>query len=297
MDLPAIAGRIRRQEGDLGMDGRVLVVLDGSVRAENAVPHALSLARERDAELCFLQVVPPRLSRVRRAKGRDVERAAWLYLISITDGLKEAYPRVTYAVRVGRTVAILRSEARGAATVFLAGQAGLLLHCVLGTRLITRLMGLRPSTAVFHPSITRTADKQDAVRSFDQDTAACGPISRRSLGIRAVTLDRIVGSVGRSRELRSDFRPVSAHGNTLRYRELRLAMSRGAEVPPIELYKLDDRYYIIDGHHRVSIALSLGWMYIDAVITEFVPMLDVDAKAAACERAEFERSYGLEDIE
>src|SRR5439155_19183997 len=32
----------------------------------------------------------------------------------------------------------------------------------------------------------------------------------------------------------------------------------GDELPPIDVYKVDDRYYVIDGHHRVSVARNLS---------------------------------------
>jgi hypothetical protein len=46
---------------------------------------------------------------------------------------------------------------------------------------------------------------------------------------------------------------------------------RGTVLPPIELYKLGDRYYVVDGHHRVAASLSLGQLEIDAIVTEYTP--------------------------
>jgi hypothetical protein len=45
----------------------------------------------------------------------------------------------------------------------------------------------------------------------------------------------------------------------------------GTALPPVQLYKLGDRYYVVDGHHRVAAALSLGQLEIDAVVTEYLP--------------------------
>jgi hypothetical protein len=36
-------------------------------------------------------------------------------------------------------------------------------------------------------------------------------------------------------------------------------MLGGVELPPIEVYKLDELYFVRDGHHRVSVARSLGY--------------------------------------
>ncbi len=40
------------------------------------------------------------------------------------------------------------------------------------------------------------------------------------------------------------------------------------DLPPIEVYKIGDSYFVLDGNHRVSIARRQGVVYIDAYITE-----------------------------
>jgi uncharacterized ParB-like nuclease family protein len=40
------------------------------------------------------------------------------------------------------------------------------------------------------------------------------------------------------------------------------------DLPPIDVYQLEDKYYVIDGHHRVSVARVLGRKRINARITE-----------------------------
>jgi hypothetical protein len=58
-------------------------------------------------------------------------------------------------------------------------------------------------------------------------------------------------------------------------------MVEGDELPPIDVYKVGDGYYVIDGHHRVSVARSLGRETIPARVVEVktrAPVgLDVDA--------------------
>jgi hypothetical protein len=39
-------------------------------------------------------------------------------------------------------------------------------------------------------------------------------------------------------------------------------------MPPVSLYKVGDLYFVRDGHHRVSVAKSLGREDIDAYVTE-----------------------------
>jgi hypothetical protein len=65
------------------------------------------------------------------------------------------------------------------------------------------------------------------VRSFAADAARHGPLVQRPLGLRTVTVDRIVGSVGRADELRADFLPRRAPAGDARYRRIRAALERG----------------------------------------------------------------------
>jgi hypothetical protein len=47
----------------------------------------------------------------------------------------------------------------------------------------------------------------------------------------------------------------------------RLAVTR--DLPPVELYKVGDAYFIADGHHRVSVARRAGWRTIMAHVREY----------------------------
>lgn len=286
-----------KEEARMMARERVSVVLDGSPTGEQALPYALSRADARGAELHLLQIVHPSISLPGRTVNRDAERAAWLYLLSVAERLGEAHAPVTYQVRRGWTLPILRCEAKQAATVFLATRSATLVQRVLGSAVVAALVGLwSRAVVVVRPSPPSSARKE-AVRSFTEDARHYPSLFQRPLGIHAVALERVVGSVGRAHELHCDFRPRSADEHNLRYRELRRAMEQGVEVPPIELYKLGDWYYVLDGNHRVSVALALSWSQIDAMITEFVPMNDADAQAVARERQAFEHTFGLETVE
>jgi hypothetical protein len=140
----------------------------------------------------------------------------------------------------------------------------------------------------------------DTVRSFEEDAAQCGPLNRRPLGLRVVPLDRIVGSVGRARELRPDFLP--RHGDWekvgSRYRRVEHAVKRGEVLPPIELYKLGYNYYVLDGNHRVAaykkVADNDG--EVDAYVTLFLPVGDTEAARVYLERRAFEEATGLTQV-
>ncbi|GAB4548157.1 MAG: DUF4032 domain-containing protein [Anaerolineae bacterium] len=97
----------------------------------------------------------------------------------------------------------------------------------------------------------------------------------RYLGLREVPLDKIVGSVGRYRDFTRTFLPRT---NAVRSRWQRVdALARGAEgFPPIEVYKVGDVYFVIDGNHRVSVARQLGAETIEAYVTELRTPVPID---------------------
>ncbi|HVU11474.1 MAG TPA: hypothetical protein VHD90_09360 [Phototrophicaceae bacterium] len=86
-------------------------------------------------------------------------------------------------------------------------------------------------------------------------------------GLQEVPLDQIAGSVGRYREFTSKFLPKQ---NKMQERWSRVyAQASGMTgLPPIELYKVGDVYFVRDGNHRVSVARQLGSKTIQAHVTE-----------------------------
>lgn len=87
-------------------------------------------------------------------------------------------------------------------------------------------------------------------------------------GTQTVSLDEIRGSENRTREFDIDFYPVEGYIEE-RWISVAAALLRGIQLPPVELIKVGDMYYVRDGHHRISVARALGWKSIDAVVTEW----------------------------
>jgi uncharacterized ParB-like nuclease family protein len=106
--------------------------------------------------------------------------------------------------------------------------------------------------------------------SVDQVLGAAGQEGRSSRGVKEIPLDRVIGSaspVAKGGDFDPGFLPVNRR---LRDRWTRIyqAMTEGDELPPIDVYKVGDSYYVIDGHHRVSVARALGRETLPARITE-----------------------------
>jgi hypothetical protein len=114
--------------------------------------------------------------------------------------------------------------------------------------------------------------------SFDEVAATLGATARHDLGLQHIDLDTIVGSVGRSREFDSCFRP----GPTIdgrRWESLDRAMRSGQSLPPITVYRIGGGHYVQDGHHRVSVAHAVGMRTIDAFVTD---VMTAPQYVAAC---------------
>ncbi len=86
-------------------------------------------------------------------------------------------------------------------------------------------------------------------------------------GLQEVPLDQIVGSVGRYREFTSKFLPKQNKSQE-RWSRVYAQASGMMGLPPIELYKVGDVYFVRDGNHRVSVARQLASKTIQAHVTE-----------------------------
>ncbi|GEM_PF-944145 len=122
------------------------------------------------------------------------------------------------------------------------------------------------------------------------------PVSSYDLGIFDVPLAQIVGTVGRYRDFDKGLNAADfVQGKRLR--KLREALAEGIELPPLELYKLKDHYFIVDGHHRVVLARKAGKKALKAHVIEHLPPRNSLDNLLARERAEFELMTGLHDIQ
>lgn len=87
-------------------------------------------------------------------------------------------------------------------------------------------------------------------------------------GAQTIALSEINGSVNKSNDFDYAFNPRSEHIEP-RWVRVATAILNGIDLPPIELIYASGRYYVVDGHHRVSVAKQLGIRYLDAIVTEW----------------------------
>lgn len=99
--------------------------------------------------------------------------------------------------------------------------------------------------------------------------------SPRELGLKTIGLDEIAGTaVGGAVQRGGDFLPLKPFRTlnwTARWQRLRQAADRLTILPPIEVVRYGDRYWVVDGHNRVALGLYTGQVGIDANVVELVP--------------------------
>jgi hypothetical protein len=99
---------------------------------------------------------------------------------------------------------------------------------------------------------------------FDEVAHALGRRGESDLGVQAIALDSIVGTVDRRRgEFDRSFRPTSAELRS-RWERIAAARRRGEAMAPIDVYRIGELHFVIDGHHRVSVARAFGDATIEA---------------------------------
>jgi hypothetical protein len=115
--------------------------------------------------------------------------------------------------------------------------------------------------------LRREPDDVALMLPFEEVVEALGRTGQHDLGLQVVPLDAIVGTVDRAVDFDRGFRPTSTRLRS-RWERIASAQRRGEALPPVSLYKVGDLYFVRDGHHRVSVAKSLGRDDIDAYVVE-----------------------------
>jgi len=105
------------------------------------------------------------------------------------------------------------------------------------------------------------------VLPYEEVIEALGFVSERPVGVEVVALDAIVGTVDRDRDFDRSFRPTSGRVRS-RWENIAAAMRRGESLPPVDLVRIGEIYFVRDGHNRVSVARALGRRDIEAYVTE-----------------------------
>jgi hypothetical protein len=118
----------------------------------------------------------------------------------------------------------------------------------------------------------REGHASNRLLSFDDVRKELVAYNRRYRGRRVVEVEGIIGSVGRWRDFDRSFLPARTSLGE-RWKRIDRAFHRTEDLPPVELYEIGDAYFVVDGHHRVSVARYHDVPTVEAAVAQFHPKL------------------------
>ena len=276
----------------------ILVPLDLTPAGEIKIPVAEEYARALDADVLLLHVLRP--GSLDPANVSSTEAMARTYLDTFGARLRSAGIHAETVIRSGAPAPTIVQEAliRDVQLIVLGTNTRPFLSSAVLGSVADQVARAAPCPVLLvHPRGDRL--ERQPLRCFHEDAELAGVLVQRDLGIRTVEVARIVGSVDRCQELGSDFRPPvrrRRRHDEERFRRVRRALAADAHMPVIELYKLGFGYYVLDGHHRVAVALVHGQLEIEAHVVEYVSVTDERSSQRFAARRAFERATSLTEV-
>jgi len=157
--------------------------------------------------------------------------------------------------------------------------------------------------ASLQEALARLTGKSNDLFSYDEVAKKLKLQARSDRGIHDIPIDAIVGSVGRYTDFTRSFLPRHSNDQE-RWARVKAIMldPTGTGMDPIEVYKVGEVYFVLDGNHRVSIARQEGFKYIEAHIIEvqteipITPDLDLDDLIIKAEYVTFLRETGINQL-
>src|SRR5690349_19365704 len=103
--------------------------------------------------------------------------------------------------------------------------------------------------------LARITGKSNELLSYEEIASKLKLQGRSDKGIQSIPVEAIIGSVGRYTDFTRTFLPRRA-GDLSRWATVKAATVDpvGEGLQPIEVYKVSEVYFVLDGNHRVSIA-------------------------------------------
>jgi hypothetical protein len=118
--------------------------------------------------------------------------------------------------------------------------------------------------------------------------------NRKLIGAQDIPIDQIIGTLNRQNDFDDKFRPLNAH---LRERWVNVYLTLEKDGwPPIVVHKVGNCYYVEDGHHRVSVARSLGSKFIQAKVWEYSNLVaqTKNCQSVPCAKRNSAKAYAVQ---
>jgi len=157
------------------------------------------------------------------------------------------------------------------------------------------------SQAFLKDLVARFTGRSTELLSYEEVRQKLRAFASSERGLQDIPLDSIVGSVGRYHDFTRDFLP-RLDTTQDRWARVKAATENAIGLPPIEVYKVGEAYFVKDGNHRVSIARQQGVLSIQAYVIEVRTRVPVspdtqpDDLILKAEYAEFLESTHLDEL-
>ena len=107
--------------------------------------------------------------------------------------------------------------------------------------------------------------------SFQQSFGDAGLSDATYLGMQSIPTKDVVGSLGREGEFTRDFLPVASSSRQKeRWRQSYTRLLTGNIDSPVQVCKAGAQYFVVNGHHRMSVARYFNLPRIRAHVSEIV---------------------------
>ena len=156
--------------------------------------------------------------------------------------------------------------------------------------------------ALMHDFVAALSGRGNDLMPFHEFRKRLSPEGESYRGMQEVPIDKIVGSMDRFADFDRTFLPRKK-ATRGRWQNIDRAYYQDVRLPPIQLYKVGDIYFVKDGNHRVSVARERGVEFIDAEVIEghvrvpLSPQMSPTELLLQAEYAEFLRRTNLDRLQ
>src|SRR5512138_2256730 len=154
--------------------------------------------------------------------------------------------------------------------------------------------------ATLQSVFARVTGRSNELLSYEDVASKLRLQGRSDKGTQMIPIDAIVGSMGRYTDFTRTFLPRRADDQERWANVKAVALDPvGEGLKPIEVYKVSEVYFVMDGNHRVSIARQEGVKTIEAHVIEIqtsiplTPDIQPDELIIKAEYADFLEQTGL----
>lgn len=119
----------------------------------------------------------------------------------------------------------------------------------------------------FRVILNKLTQKRSGLVSFDEIRNKLEISNQRDIGMQEIMIEKVIGSLNRYQDFDDSFLPRQTHTRS-RWENIDRVYLKGEYLPPVEVYKIGEFFFVIDGNHRVSVAREKGQVFIDAHVIE-----------------------------